>query len=79
LQVGILAAKLGFFPRETRPDPASLKSTVWGREFPNPLGRWAGRRVRARVGGRVGWLVVWLVGVCKDVAVTLHRCCSRQP
>lgn len=40
-QVGILAAKLGFFPRETRPDPPSLVTTVWGRTFPNPLGAFA--------------------------------------
>lgn len=37
-KIGILAAKLGFFPKETRPDPACLRTTVWGREFPNPLG-----------------------------------------
>ena len=37
-KLGILAAKLGFFPRETRPDPPSLRTTVWGREFPNPIG-----------------------------------------
>lgn len=37
-KIGILAAKLGFFPRETRPDPPSLRTVVWGREFPNPLG-----------------------------------------
>ncbi|KAL4443365.1 hypothetical protein ABPG75_011102 [Micractinium tetrahymenae] len=41
-KMGILAAKLGFFPRETRPDPPSLRTTVWGREFPNPLGVAAG-------------------------------------
>lgn len=40
--VGIWAAKAGFFPRETRPDPPSLTTTVWGREFPNPLGMAAG-------------------------------------
>ncbi|KAL4429217.1 hypothetical protein ABPG77_010196 [Micractinium sp. CCAP 211/92] len=41
-KIGILAAKLGFFPRETRPDPPSLRTVVWGREFPNPLGVAAG-------------------------------------
>lgn len=63
-KIGIAAAKLGFFPRETRPDPPSLRTTVWGRDFPNPLGearrpcsapclvpRLSGRRVLA--GGRV--------------------------
>lgn len=38
-KIGILAAKMGFFPKETRPDPACLRTTVWGREFPNPLGK----------------------------------------
>ncbi|PSC75675.1 Dihydroorotate dehydrogenase (quinone), mitochondrial isoform A [Micractinium conductrix] len=41
-KIGILAAKLGFFPRETRPDPPSLRTTVWSRDFPNPLGVAAG-------------------------------------
>ena len=41
-KIGILAAKLGFFPRETRPDPPSLRTTVWSRDFPNPLGRCRG-------------------------------------
>jgi dihydroorotate dehydrogenase len=41
-KIGILAAKMGVFPKETRPDPACLRTTVWGREFPNPLGVAAG-------------------------------------
>jgi hypothetical protein len=44
-QVGIMAARLGLFPRETRPDPPSLRTTVWGREFPNPLGERLCKRV----------------------------------
>jgi dihydroorotate dehydrogenase len=40
--VGIWAAKAGLFPKETRPDPTSLTTTVWGREFSNPLGIAAG-------------------------------------
>ena len=40
--VGIWAAKYGFFPRETRPDPESLAISVWGRQFPNPIGVAAG-------------------------------------
>jgi dihydroorotate dehydrogenase len=40
--LGILGAKMGFFPRETRPDPPSLATTVWGRKFPNPIGMAAG-------------------------------------
>lgn len=37
--LGIEAAKWGLFPKETRPDPQILKTTVWGREFPNPIGK----------------------------------------
>jgi dihydroorotate dehydrogenase len=37
-RVGILAAKLGFFPRETRADPESLRVDLWGKQFRNPLG-----------------------------------------
>lgn len=33
---------LGLGPRDRAPDPASLKVTLWGREFPNPLGLAAG-------------------------------------
>ncbi|KAI3426943.1 hypothetical protein D9Q98_006887 [Chlorella vulgaris] len=40
--VGLLAARWGLLPRETRPDPPSLHTTVWGRKFPNPLGVAAG-------------------------------------
>lgn len=41
-RAGILAARFGLFPRETRPDPESLKVTLWGRTFPNPIGLAAG-------------------------------------
>lgn len=37
-RVGILAARYGLFPKETRPDPESLKVQLWGRTFPNPIG-----------------------------------------
>ncbi len=37
-KVGILAAKHGLFPRDTRADPDSLRVKVWGRTFPNPIG-----------------------------------------
>lgn len=37
-RVGILAAKVGLFPRETRPDPDSLRVQLWGKTFPNPIG-----------------------------------------
>jgi dihydroorotate dehydrogenase len=40
--VGIWAGHMGFFPRETRPDPPSLTTIVWGRTFPNPVGVAAG-------------------------------------
>jgi len=35
---GIWAAKHGLVPRERRPDPLSLRTAVWGREFRNPIG-----------------------------------------
>lgn len=35
---GIWAAKHGLVPRERRPDPPSLRTAVWGREFRNPVG-----------------------------------------
>lgn len=38
-KLGILAAKYGLFPRETRPDPEILKVQLWGRTFPNPIGK----------------------------------------
>ena len=47
--LGLLAARLGFFPRETRLDPPSLRTVVWGREFPNPLGIAAGFDKNAEV------------------------------
>uniref|UniRef100_A0A383V1S4 Dihydroorotate dehydrogenase (quinone), mitochondrial n=1 Tax=Tetradesmus obliquus TaxID=3088 RepID=A0A383V1S4_TETOB len=41
-RLGILAAKWGLFPRETRPDPDCLRVQLWGRTFPNPIGLAAG-------------------------------------
>ena len=76
-KIGILAARLGFFPRETRPDPPSLRTTVWGREFPNPLGQCAacGLQVAERRGAAAALLWVrrvspstW-VPPCSAVAV----------
>jgi len=40
---------MGFFPRETRPDPPSLTTTVWGRKFTNPIGMAAGFDKHAEV------------------------------
>ncbi|KAL6767064.1 PYR4 [Auxenochlorella protothecoides x Auxenochlorella symbiontica] len=40
--VAIWAAAHGLLPKETRPDPPSLRTTVWDRDFPNPLGLAAG-------------------------------------
>lgn len=37
-RIGILAARYGLFPRETRPDAECLKVQLWGRTFPNPIG-----------------------------------------
>ncbi|GBG00443.1 dihydroorotate dehydrogenase mitochondrial [Raphidocelis subcapitata] len=41
-RVGILAARMGLFPKETRPDPPALRVNLWGRSFPNPIGLAAG-------------------------------------
>jgi len=47
--LGLWAARMGLFPRETRPDPPSLAVEVWGRRFPNPLGVAAGFDKNAEV------------------------------
>ncbi|KAG1679447.1 hypothetical protein FOA52_007739 [Chlamydomonas sp. UWO 241] len=49
--LGIKAAQWGLFPVETRPDPPSLRTKVWGREFPNPIGLAAGFDKNADVVG----------------------------
>mmetsp|Transcript_23674 Transcript_23674/g.61496 ORF Transcript_23674/g.61496 Transcript_23674/m.61496 type:complete len:405 (+) Transcript_23674:242-1456(+) len=41
-RLGIFAAKMGFFPVDNRPQPECLKTEVWGRPFPNPVGLAAG-------------------------------------
>jgi len=40
--LGIKAAQWGLFPIDTRPEPASLRTRVWGLDFPNPVGLAAG-------------------------------------
>ncbi|CAG9460205.1 unnamed protein product [Pedinophyceae sp. YPF-701] len=40
--LGIWFFKYGLAPIETRPDPPSLRTKVWGRDFTNPLGLAAG-------------------------------------
>ena len=47
--VGIWAGRVGVYPRESRPDPPSLATTVWGRSFPNPIGMAAGFDKHAEV------------------------------
>lgn len=51
---GIWASKYRLVPRDSRPDPASLATAVWGRQFVNPLGytpkcipRWLEMRLQA--------------------------------
>lgn len=39
---GIKAAKWGLLPTQKLKDPVSLKTTLWGLEFNNPLGMAAG-------------------------------------
>ena len=36
--VAVWTAKYGIVPREKRPDNQSLGVSVWGRDFPNPIG-----------------------------------------
>ena len=36
--VAVWTAKHGIVPRDRRPDITSLGISVWGREFPNPIG-----------------------------------------
>ena len=36
--VAIWTAKYGIVPRDRRPDSQSLGVSVWGRDFPNPIG-----------------------------------------
>lgn len=47
-------------PKETRPDPPSLRTTVWDRDFPNPLGVCVcvcvGLLIRG-CGARSGWVL----------------------
>mmetsp|Transcript_9229 Transcript_9229/g.16241 ORF Transcript_9229/g.16241 Transcript_9229/m.16241 type:complete len:398 (+) Transcript_9229:23-1216(+) len=47
--IGIESAKRGLFPKETRPSPEILRTTVWGREFSNPIGLAAGFDKNAEV------------------------------
>ena len=37
---GIWASKYRLVPHDSRPDPPSLATTVWGRQFVNPLGEY---------------------------------------
>ncbi len=45
----IRALRSGFAPRRTRPDSPSLAITLWGRQFPNPVGLAAGFDKNAEV------------------------------
>lgn len=38
--IGLWAAKHGLTPRERGPDLPALRTAVWGRQFPNPIGVW---------------------------------------
>ncbi|HYM01553.1 MAG TPA: quinone-dependent dihydroorotate dehydrogenase [Stellaceae bacterium] len=48
-RVTIAALGAGLAPKWTRPDPAGLRVTLWGREFPNPVGLAAGFDKNAEV------------------------------
>ena len=53
--LGLWAAAAGLFPCETRPDPPSLRTVVWGRTFANPIGAAMGRRGAACCVLLSGW------------------------
>ncbi|MBL4758855.1 MAG: quinone-dependent dihydroorotate dehydrogenase [Rhizobiales bacterium] len=41
-RLAITAYANGLYPRSREPDPAALKTTLWGLDFPNPVGMAAG-------------------------------------
>ncbi|CAI5533148.1 unnamed protein product [Closterium sp. Naga37s-1] len=41
-QLAVLSGEWGLTPRDYRPDPPALATTVWGRRFSNPVGMAAG-------------------------------------
>lgn len=45
----VTALRLGLVPADRRPDPPSLRTTVWGLDFPNPVGLSAGFDKNAEV------------------------------
>lgn len=54
--LGIWAARLGMFPKETRPDDPVLRTRVWNRDFKNPIGaERAGQRRKCSVFHSPGW------------------------
>lgn len=48
-QIGVQVSKWGLLPKETRPDPPSLATRVWNRDFANPLGLAAGYDKHAEI------------------------------
>ena len=62
---GIWAAKHGLVPREGRPDPSCLRTTVWGRTFRNPIGAASAQHTSnlCTVGGPTeGCALLWRLG-----------------
>jgi hypothetical protein len=76
---GIQAARLGLFPRETRPDPPSLRITVWGRDFPNPLGGLSGGCTNVKCRGADGRHGRGWAGLVRERAMTAGLCSIALP
>lgn len=49
IALAVFSSPIPIIPKETRPDPSSLATVVWGRHFPNPIGVAAGFDKDARV------------------------------
>lgn len=50
-ELSLRALEVGIYPRQTTPDDARLKQTLWGLDFPNPIGMAPGYDKDARVPG----------------------------
>lgn len=75
-RLGILAAKWGLFPRETRPDPDCLRVQLWGRTFPNPIGE---QQQQLQQGQLQQHHSIWLLDCSSThvntVVVSSNACC----
>ena len=68
-RLAVWAAAKGLTPVDGRPDPPSLRTTVWGRRFRNPLGLAAGfdkdaDAIDGMLGLGFGFVEIGRMGVC---------------